>query len=418
MFKRFNIFLSSSIFIFFTHATARTLEIGPGKTYTKPSAVVGLTKDGDTVLIAPGLYTGDVATWSANNLVLRATDKYAHLDAAGKNAAGKGTWVITGNNCKVENIEFSGAAVPDSNGAGIRQEGKNVTIRNCYFHDNENGILTDAGNSNILIEYSEFSNNGFGDGYTHNIYIGNVTSFTLQFCYTHNSKIGHNVKSRALKNSILYNRIMSETEGTTSYEIDFPDGGEAYVIGNSVQHGLKTDNPIMITYGEESLKNPKKEIYIVNNTLVNDRNSTFISVKTGTTTVKVINNLYVGTGTLLSGTGDTLGNLRTTKASFIDPAAFNYRLLAGSAAIDKGVDLGSANGFSLSPVFQYVEKNNGEGRSSVGKLDVGAFEFGSGNGIRKTGQTHPYFENHFYWFNLLGQSSNDLPTKWDKFYYN
>jgi hypothetical protein len=69
----------------------------------------------------------------------------------------------------VENIEFSGAAVPDHNGAGIRLDETGLIVRSCYFHNNENGILTSnpyAGD--ILIEYSEFAANGYGDGYTHN----------------------------------------------------------------------------------------------------------------------------------------------------------------------------------------------------------------------------------------------------------
>lgn len=41
----------------------------------------------------------------------------------------------------MEWIEFSGATVPDKNGAGIRQEGVPLTVRHCRFHDNENCIL-------------------------------------------------------------------------------------------------------------------------------------------------------------------------------------------------------------------------------------------------------------------------------------
>lgn len=71
----------------------------------------------------------------------------AVINAAGHNSQGKAIWVISGNNTMVEDIEFAGATVPDMNGAGIRAEGNNLTIRNCYFHDNQDGILTDGGNS-------------------------------------------------------------------------------------------------------------------------------------------------------------------------------------------------------------------------------------------------------------------------------
>jgi hypothetical protein len=60
-----------------------------------------------------------------------------------------------------------GAKVPDQNGAALRLEGTNFTLRNSFLHDNENGILSGANtNSDVLIEYTEFGHNGFGDGYT------------------------------------------------------------------------------------------------------------------------------------------------------------------------------------------------------------------------------------------------------------
>jgi hypothetical protein len=87
--------------------------------------------------------------------------------------------VIAGSDTTIENVELSGAKVPDQNGAAIRQEGANLTLRDCYIHDNEDGILTGAGaTSEILIERCEFASNGFGDGFSHNMYIGKVKKFT------------------------------------------------------------------------------------------------------------------------------------------------------------------------------------------------------------------------------------------------
>src|SRR5689334_2318055 len=186
-----------------------TLSVGPGKTFAKPCAAIAAAADGDTIEIdAAGNYDGDVCGIAKNRLTLRGIGGRAKIDAAQKNFGGKGTWVISGNDTTVENIEFSGATVPDQNGAGIRQEGNNLTVRGCYFHDNDDGILSGgSAQSQILIEYSEFANNGFGDGYSHNMYIGHEGKFTLRYSYSHDSKIGHLVKSRAAENYILYNRI-------------------------------------------------------------------------------------------------------------------------------------------------------------------------------------------------------------------
>jgi hypothetical protein len=139
---------------------------------------------------------------------------------------GKGIWVTRGNNIQVENIEFSGARVTDLNGAGIRAEGVGLTICNSSFHDNENGILGGA-YGRLLIEYSEFADNGIGEfGRTHNIYIDEGAGpFIFQHNYSHHAHIGHLVKTRADVNYILYNRIMDEVSGNSSYSIDVPNGG-------------------------------------------------------------------------------------------------------------------------------------------------------------------------------------------------
>lgn len=129
----------------------------------------------------------------ANGLTIRGVRGRPHLKANGAHAQGKGIWVIQGRNTTVENIVFSGARVPDQNGAGIRQDGVGLTVRNCYFHDNQNGILGGGGDGDVVIEYSEFAANGHGDGQSHNIYIRRVKSFTLRGSYLHHARVGHNV---------------------------------------------------------------------------------------------------------------------------------------------------------------------------------------------------------------------------------
>jgi hypothetical protein len=98
------------------------VEVGPGKKFDRPSAAARVAKNGDVIEIAAGTYEGDVAIWRQNNLTIRGVGGRPHLEADGEYAEGKGIWVIKGRNATVENVEFSGARVPDQNGAGIRQE--------------------------------------------------------------------------------------------------------------------------------------------------------------------------------------------------------------------------------------------------------------------------------------------------------
>ena len=365
-------------FVLLNPASAATRTVGSGKTYATPSLAAAAAQNGDTIEIDAGTYPDNSTTWSASNLIIRGVGGSAHLHwATGQIPNGKAIWVITGANTTVENIEFSGAKVADTNGAGIRQEGAGLTLRNCYFHDNENGILTAAGDWDILIEYSEFAYNGYGDGYTHNMYIGNIRKFTFQHSYSHHAKIGHNLKSRAKENQILYNRIMDEATGTSSYALDFPNGGTTYLIGNLIQQGPLTDNSGILSYAAEGGSNPDQHLYVTSNTFVNDYDrGTHIAVN-GTTPIFARNNLFLGPGTIYNGPGSvdlTTDNLATT-TGLVDRANYDYHLTATSAAINRGTDPGSINGVNLLPLYQYVHPRNRETRPTNGPLDFGAYEY-------------------------------------------
>ena len=370
-----------------TDIEQQVIQVGPGKAFAKPSLAAANVKDGDIIEIMSGEYYGDVAVWRQNNLTIKGANGRAHMEVNGQNAEGKAIWVIKGNNTVIENIEFSGATVSDGNGAGIRQEGAGLVLRNCYFHDNENGILTGENpSSDIVIENCEFAYNGAGDGLTHNMYIGNINSFTLKFSYSHHAKVGHNVKSRAAVNYILYNRITDEQSGNSSYAVDLPNGGVSYIIGNVIQQGINTDNFHVISYGAEGLIYEQNEIYVINNTIVNDIESgRFFRIPDGVNNVKIINNIFYGTGQLYNGPGEIISNLTIEKRSFVEfqlkdpgfvnPENYDYRLKSSSVAIDKGSDPGEVNGFNLNPVAHYIHSAKGQKRISFKIIDVGAYEF-------------------------------------------
>jgi Right handed beta helix region len=352
--------------------------VGPSRRFTKPSEAAVSARDGQTILIDAGDYTGDVARWSKNNLTIRGNGGRPHIDANGKNIAGKGTWLVTGNDMTIENVEFSGAKVTDRNGAGIRLEGKNLTLRNCYFHHNENGILTGANeSSDIVIENSEFAFNGAGDGQSHNIYVGRVRSLTVKFSHLHHAKVGHNLKSRALTNQILYNFIADEADGDASYEVNLPNGGRAFLIGNIIQQGPKTENDTIISYGEEGLEQGPHQFYLVNNTIINDgpRTGQFIRLKQGSEPGKFINNIFVGPGKLPLEPGKLGSNLATDKSIFVAAERYDYRLKPGTKAINMGIDPDEPIGVNLVPKFQYVHPMQSKPRKIEGALDLGAFEY-------------------------------------------
>jgi hypothetical protein len=370
-------------------AGAATLSVGPGKTYATPCRAFAAAKTGDTVEITGGTtYSGDVCGIYASNLTIKGVNGRPKIDAAGKNAMGKGTWVIEGNNIFIQNVEMVGAKVPDQNGAALRIEGTNFKLWQGFIHDNENGILTNPNtSSNITVEYSEFGHNGYGTGYTHNLYIGNVGSLTFRYNYSHDANGGHLLKSRARVNTIAYNRFSSllpgqtgsTAAGKTSYEIDLPNAGTSYVIGNVIEQSSYNGNPNMIAYGEEGASNPAQDLYVVNNTFLNDYTSggTYVLMGSGVSKGALLqNNILSGVGNVTNQTAaQQKTNYRATSVAFVNRAAWDLRPAANVAIINAASTPGySASGVSLKPVAQYQHVANGVTRPVLGALDIGAYE--------------------------------------------
>jgi len=365
-------------------ASSATLSVGPGKTYATPCKAFAAAKAGDVVEIAGNAtYKGDVCGIYANKLTIRGVNGRPKIDAGGKNAMGKGTWVVAGNDVVVENVEMFGAKVPDQNGAALRLEGTNFTLRSSFLHDNENGILTGANlNSKVVVEYSEFGHNGYGTGYTHNLYIGNIASLTFRYNYSHDAHVGHNLKSRARINTIAYNRFSSLKAGETgstaagkpSYEIDLPNAGTSYVIGNVIQQPSSNSNPTLLAYGEEGASNPGHELYVVNNTFLNDNSSSGTFVMVGAKVSKkalLQNNIFGGTGTLTNQAGAVeKTNYRALAPGFVNRAAWDLRPTANGLVANAG----SNPGTTLKPVAVYQHVASGSTRSTVKTIDIGAYE--------------------------------------------
>jgi Right handed beta helix region len=358
-------------------AQARALHVGPGQKYRRPCQAIAAARPGDQIDVdARGNpYRGDVCAWSTNHLTIVGVHGRAHVEAAGQSSQGKAIWVIAGNDTTIENVEFSGARVPDQNGAGIRQEGANLLVEHCEFTGNQEGILAaDNPTSSIVIDSSVFAHNGAGDGFSHNIYINHVRSFTLRYSYSTDARVGHLVKSRALRNFILYDRLTGE-RGTDSYELDLPNGGLSYVIGTVIEQGTRTQNPNMLAYGEEGDLNPDSRLYAVNDTFVNalGRGDAILVGSQVTQPVLAENDVSTGSTAFVS---QSRAQIRhdciTSHPEFNDPARYDYGLKPSSRCRRAGVHPGAANGFSLTPRFQYVPIA-GHTRRTDGGTIAGAF---------------------------------------------
>lgn len=375
-------------------ADATIWQVGPTRTYTFCSQVAPLVQNGDTIEIDFSTYVNDPQVqWNKNNLFITGIGGRPRLQAgsiiANDPTNGKGIFVISGSNVHVHNIEFANAIVQDNNGAGIRQEGANLWVSNCKFESNQMGILSgNIPNCKTTVEFSEFANSGSiaNPGFQHNIYINHIDTFIFRYNYSHEAIAeGHELKSRANYNFILYNRIANE-QSIDSRTIDLPNGGTSVLVGNIIEQGMNSINSNLLGFGLEGLTNPAPHrLYCSSNTFINKKTTgSFIQIASGTDTFFVKNNIFAGakTGGLFIGTASVLDSSNNridnsiSNFGFVDATNFNYHLSPTSPAIDAGINIPNIiHGYALQPTLHYKDSSNVEPRPVNNILDIGAYEY-------------------------------------------
>lgn len=338
-------------------AAAPVLQVGPQRAVKSLAAAARQARDGMVVEVDAGEYIADVAVWPQHGLTLRAIGGRASLVAAGAHAQGKGIFVTRGRDQRIEGFDFIGAAVPDRNGAGIRVEAGSLTLVDCGFVDNENGVLTSNDDSIELdIVDCDFGPIALREGRTHNLYVGAIKRLAVTGSYFHHGRLGHLLKSRAALNHILYNRLSDEIGGRASYELEFPNGGVAVVMGNLIMQSSTTENPHVISFGVEGAKWQQQALYLVNNTLVDHKPSGGIWLRVTPREAEVVlaNNLLVGAPKLAAeGHWTRRANFAADWDEFVRAARDDFRLKPDSSLRGKAVDAGEGGGLRLLPSREY-----------------------------------------------------------------
>ena len=226
-------------------------------------------------------------------------------------------------------------------------KGGRLTVRGCRFERNEIGLLTwNSPAAELDVESSAFRDNvvtqeplDIDPG--HQIYVGSIARFSLRGSHVSHGANGHLVKSRARENHIFYNRLTDEA-GFASYELEFPSGGIAYVVGNLIEQSARTRNEVMISFGAEGYRWPRNDLYLAYNTLVDHYpGGQFLRVLPGAQRALAVNNLLVGPGSLdVAGSG----NVRVTSAAFAAPAVYDFRLRRGRTPVGRVRPPGSGGG--------------------------------------------------------------------------
>ena len=313
-------------------AEGRTWRVAPGDSL---AAALRQAGDGDTVELLGGVHRAQAGVVEQARLRIRGRDG-AVLQAEGAHAEGKALLVLRGGDVHIEGLGFRGARVPDGNGAGIRFERGRLVLRDCGFFDNQMGLLSgNDGRAELDIEGCRFGDAPVvppGAGLTHLLYVGRIARLRVARCRFAGGRHGHLLKSRAAVNDVLANRLGDGAEGggAASYELEFPNGGRAVVMGNLLVQGPASPNRTLLAFGAEGEGGPPRShrLQVLGNSFVNLGGA-------GGTAVRVQGERLASAVMIEARDNLYLGALRVP-APFGDEANGNAAAPLAAADIDRG----------------------------------------------------------------------------------
>nr|WP_240959932.1 right-handed parallel beta-helix repeat-containing protein [Novosphingobium olei] len=268
---------------------------------TLQQAVNAVGEGSGTISIAPGAWrdcavqtTGDVA------YIAEVPGKVAF---DGQTCEGKAALVMRGRSMRVEGVTFQNLRVPEGNGAGIRLEHGNLTVRQAWFRDSEEGILSaEDPTGTVLIEKSTFSRLGRCDrglSCAHSVYFANYGNVVIRRSRFEEGRGGHYVKSHAARIEVVDSSFDDSRGKTTNYMIDLSVGATGLITGNWFVQGKDKENySAFIANGAEGHNHSAAGLTIKDNVARLapgvDRNTVFFADWTGDATKLGANTLGPG----------------------------------------------------------------------------------------------------------------------------
>jgi hypothetical protein len=238
---------------------------------TLQEAVDAVGNGRGTIVLAPGRHRQCAAQKAGDITFAAAQPGTAIFD--GVACEGKAALVLGGRSATVEGLIFQGITVPDANGAGIRLEQGDLTVRESLFRDSESGIMsanTDNGGA-ILVERSTFSGLGRCDrglSCAHSIYIGEYGkgSLSVRRSRFERGRGGHYVKTRAARVEVTDSSFDDTGGRTTNYMIDLSTGASGTIGRNVFVQGRDKENySALIAVAGEGRNNRSAGLAIADN---------------------------------------------------------------------------------------------------------------------------------------------------------
>ncbi|MCW1382040.1 right-handed parallel beta-helix repeat-containing protein [Novosphingobium sp. KCTC 2891] len=241
-----------------------------------------------TIGIAPGAYRDCAVQTTGDVAYLAQVPGRVAFDGAV--CEGKAALVMRGRSMRVEGITFQNLRVPDGNGAGIRLEHGDLVVRQAWFKDSEEGILSaDDPTGSVLIDQSTFTRLGRCDrglSCAHSVYFADYGSVTIRRSRFEQGRGGHYVKTRAARVEVVDSSFDDSKGRTTNYMIDLSTGSTGLIAGNWFVQGQDKENySAFIANGAEGHAHSANGLTIADNVARLapgvDRNTVFFADWTG-----------------------------------------------------------------------------------------------------------------------------------------
>ena len=295
-------------------------------------AVAGASS-GDTIKIQAGTYHVTSSAGINVNKSLTFEGEGGRADFHADVGVSKGIFTIQNyvSSTTFDRIGFFDAANGDKNGAGIRQQGGDLTVKNSYFGNNQDGILGNANagfEGTVHISNSQFIGNGYQNGLAHGIYI-RADTLIVENSTFRDTDSGHHIKSISA-HTIIRDNVLDDGTGDASHAIDVTAGGSLMVEDNRIVKGVAAENDTAIFY-DDSRGAAVGDVVIQNNTMINHHPGGEFFVNGTPTTATVSGNAITG---MLA--GDVLGGKVLQIANILNGQAIpsNVPGVPGNAAPD------------------------------------------------------------------------------------
>ncbi|MEZ5337323.1 MAG: right-handed parallel beta-helix repeat-containing protein [bacterium] len=278
------------------YTVAQALHVGPGQAYADIESAYTAAADNTMIVVhpqpgnapygspalqvhKPGIqFVADNGTLPAGQRVRLQGGSYNYT-GAGSTPRAIFQFNPGSDGGLVRGFELFDAHNDSNNGAGVRiNQANDITVQDCEIHGCDMGIMSNGDAVSLtgarqLIDSCLIHGNGDFDhpGFNHNLYLGGHSA-VLRFCEVHGALTGHNVKSRAHTNALLYCHI----HDSANREIDFVDsadtelpGSDSLLLGCVIVKAVPMDgNKHTIHFGQDGGNDHTGVLRVVNCTVV------------------------------------------------------------------------------------------------------------------------------------------------------